>query len=176
MKPKLLMAIIFLAAMAFIPLLCVKPRNSEGAAKHKDTDLCAAVCSVCRDDYCDEAVAAACCIIRTNSRCGKQEKADYDSDTELYKRVKRIFDSSKELLYQNNALLSVPYAPCSNGSTFPSGKQASVASPWDCLSPRYSAQNQCTGVSLDGVDYLCKNGLTQKEAVKWYLPNAEIRG
>ena len=71
-------------------------------------------------------------------------------------------------------MLSVPFAPCSNGNTQASGTLGSVASPWDCFSPRYDPQNQCSGVSLDGVDYLCKNGLDKEEAIRWYLPEVKI--
>ncbi len=178
MKPKLLMVICFFAAMAMIPLLCVnagKPKRNGGSDKLSETDLCSVVCNYCRNDYCDSAIDAVSCIIRTNSKCGKRYNGKDNSDKELYHRVKKIFNSNSELLYQRSSVSSIPFAPCSNGSTIAEGKQSSVASPWDCFSSRYDPKNRCTGISLDGVDYLCKNGFSKKEAIKWYIPEAEIK-
>ena len=50
----------------------------------------------------------------------------------------------------------------------------SVASPWDCYQTDFDANAECVGVSLSGIDYLCKNGYSAEEALLWYLPDFEI--
>lgn len=173
-----MMLVCFFAAMAMIPLFGFHLGGSQKIANPKgkspDSDLiCRVVCLNCKDSYSDETIKAIIRIIKTNIAAGTEYKADYNSDTELSKRINKILNSELELYYIKNKLCTIPFSICSNGNTV-SDKQypylSPVASPWDCFSSDYSADNSCVGVSLDGVDYLCKNGMSAEHALRWYLP------
>ncbi|RGS77172.1 hypothetical protein DWX71_07185, partial [Ruminococcus bromii] len=78
---------------------------------------------------------------------------------------------------KNSEALFVPYSETSNGTTYKNENYKyihSVASPWDCYQTDFDANAECVGVSLSGIDYLCKNGCSAEEALLWYLPDFEI--
>ena len=97
---------------------------------------------------------------------------------EYYSRVEKIVNSiDKKTLTANNENFFIPYSQSSCGYTLASEDCeyiTSVASPWDCFSQSYDESSQCIGVSVDGIDYLCKNGANAEQALKWYLPEFEI--
>ena len=84
-------------------------------------------------------------------------------------KTKRSAKTAKRCLF--------PYSETSNGTTYKNENYKyihSVASPWDCYQTDFDANAECVGVSLSGIDYLCKNGCSAEEALLWYLPDFEI--
>lgn len=109
---------------------------------------------------------------RAKEKYGNSYEEISDKITEAINSVKEIY------IYYNGEVAYIPYADCSSGYTQTDEKYPyliSVASPWDCLSEDYSQDNVCTGVSLNGIEYLTNNGCDYTAALKRYLPGLEIK-
>lgn len=110
----------------------------------------------------------------------KKAKARYDNSyEEINDKITSTVNSVKEIyIYQKGKIVYIPFSKCSSGYTQADEKYpylTSVASPWDCLSEAFSKNNSCTGVSLEGIKYLTNNGCDYATALKWYLPELEIK-
>ena len=100
----------------------------------------------------------------------------FDSSEELKERVRAVYFSDKELLWQNETKY-IPVSPLSNGQTQTDDNYpylTSVASPWDCLSEEYDENLRCVGVSMNGVNYLCTKGYSAEDALLYYLPDFSV--
>lgn len=156
----------------------------------KNKILCGLLAGEYKENYCKEALKAVAILINTDYAV-KPESFDvndkdiciFEEDTdnslrENYSKIEDVFDSVSELkISVNDEFKYIPYSDTSNGNTVKSESYeylTCVASPWDCYSEGYSEETQCVGVSLNGIDYLCKNGASAEEALKWYLPNCKI--
>ena len=85
--------------------------------------------------------------------------------------------SEKEILTIGGKPAAVPCCPSTNGyteatQTYPYLR--AVASPWDAFCAYRDSGQACVGVSLNGLDWLCRHGLSAEEALLWYLPGMEI--
>lgn len=181
MRDKFLPILLFFLLMAAIPLgfLIQQNRTSPQPAASPDEagDAPAAqAAGLCKNSFCDEAIRAVAILQRTNGAAGEtaaQETNDI-SDKELYIRVKRIFDSTKEILTYEGKAVRIPVTMATDGSFRPAGGEAylcAVASPWDC----FSGETSGDGVSTTGLDHLCRQGLTAEEALRWYLPKLTVK-
>ncbi len=132
------------------------------------------------EDFCDEALKAVMIIVENNIECNssaynKEDKSKFSED--FYQRAEKLYTKA-ELKYMNKRVF-VPTSWLSSGFTkedkdYPYIK--SVASPWDCFQKDFVyGKEYAEGVSLKGIDYLCKEGFSAKEALKWYLPEFEIK-
>lgn len=203
MKRKIIAAVLFLVIMALLPPITVKCSSSRsdfgqtsennGSDKNgnnfdSDDLLCKITAEIYQENYCDEALRAIVILLRTdisadkskfvvNEKSSDSKENANNSDKELYSKINRVINSSKELITLNGKTKFIPYCDSSNGATSKSKDYTylcSVASPWDCFSEQYDSQAECAGVSLNGLNYLCQNGYSAEEALKWYLPNFEI--
>ncbi len=164
---------------------------TDSSADNKTEILSGLVAAYYDEEYSEETLKAIAVILNTNYKTDRnsfnlndskvfisKEKAD-KSLKDGYDKIEKAVISSKELYLQNNnKLLFIPCCTCSNGSTVDSKKYdyiKSIASPWDCYSKNYNENNICEGVSIDGIDYLCKNGASVQEALKWYLPDFDVK-
>ena len=146
--------------------------------------------ALCNENFSNEAIKAVAILINTDYKVNPdffdlENKEVYlmkdeldNSLKEYYSRVEKIVNSiDKKTLTANNENFFIPYSQSSCGYTLASEDCeyiTSVASPWDCFSQSYDESSQCIGVSIDGIDYLCKNGANAEQALKWYLPEFEI--
>ncbi len=197
MKQKLILISIFFIIMALLPFTIVKCSFYDNYEKNvisstnisieneKEKILCGLVSALYVDSYCTETVRAITIILNTNydvSTFDLNDKSVYlpedklsGSIQEFYGEIKKIVNSNKEFyLSKNKEKLYIPYSNTSNGSTAQNKYLCSVASPWDCFNPDFDENIICYGVSLSGIDYLCKNGMNAEEALLWYLPDFEI--
>lgn len=166
-----------------------KPDNNSQL--NKDKVLCGLVAALYKSDYSVETIKAIAILLKNDfslepdsydlsdsSVCLYMENAD-NSTKEIYPQIEKIISSLEELsIYYNGKNVYVPYSETSNGNTVYNEKYSyisAVASPWDCFSKEFDKQARCVGVSINGLDYLCKNGMSAKEALSWYLPNCEIK-
>ena len=157
----------------------------------KNKILCGLVAAQYEDNYCNETLKAIAILINTDYSlnpdsfdtsnkevCIFEEDAE-NSLKENYSKIESAVNSVAELKINiNDEIKHIPYCDTSNGNTFENKKYdylCSVASPWDCYSESYNKSTECVGVSLNGVDYLCQNGASAEEALKWYLPESEIK-
>ncbi len=107
-------------------------------------------------------------------------KNNNNSFNEINNRISSAMNEVKNIyIYINNKIAYIPYSKCSVGytetnETFPMLIQ--IASPWDKLSKNFSADNECVGVSIDGINFLTENNNDYLTALKWYLPKYKISG
>lgn len=182
MKKKIAAFVLLLLVMALIPAVIVcreKPQlkaENGASADNNKPEIVALAASMCSDDFCDEAVRAM--VILANTDYQSVEPVNNNSDKEIINLASLYYDSNKELYIQKNGKkYTIPYSVLSNGSTaadvdypylYPS------ASPWDCLDSGFDENSSCVGVSLRGVDYLCKHGFSAEQALLHYLSGFEI--
>ena len=147
--------------------------------------------ALCNENFCDEAIKAIAILINTDYEVNPdyfdlEDKGVYSSKDNLdnslkeyYSKIHRIVNSmDKKTLTVNNEKIFVPYSQSSCGYTLDSTDCeyiTSVASPWDCFTESYDENSQCIGVSINGINYLCKNGVSAEQALKWYLPEFQIK-
>ena len=171
------------AAMAAIPVICINYNGSVSAKSDKEksvnadkNNVCNAAYAFCDNKYSDETIGLIIKIVYTNITGGYTYSKTEISDKELYKRIETLFNSNLELLHtKNSSQIFIPISKGSGGMTVKSKEKrylSPVASPWDCFKANYKSNINCEGVSADGIDYLCSNGFTANEALKWYLPEA----
>lgn len=180
MKIKVMFAVLFFLLMAAMPIgfMAKAPKSGDALQESSDEKEIAQTAALCEESFCDEAIRAVAIIQKTNASIEKNgdNSADgnnYNSDSELYKRASKIYNSNKEILLYKNKAVAIPFSSCSNGFTQPDKRYPyleAVASPWDCFSEKYSEAQLCSGVSVSGIDYLCKKGMSAEDALKWYLP------
>lgn len=192
LKNRFFALLLFLFVMAALPLSVVRcDRGAPSAAARDSADSaesppstekpddsreqavsCAA--SLCREDFCAEALRAAVILANTNRDAWKDMQ--FDSSEELKERVRAVYFFEKELLWQNETKY-IPVSPLSNGQTQTDDNYpylTSVASPWDCLSEEYDENLRCVGVSMNGVNYLCTKGYSAEDALLYYLPDFSV--
>lgn len=168
-----------LLAMAALPVMVAGfskgfPSPSTDATADSPQAVLQVAAGLCPEDCCDEMLRAALIIAQTNLRAGYSQKDVFNSDKELFKRLKSVYNSEKKLyLSENGKLRPIPFAPISNGMTVSNAEfsyLSPVASPWDCLNTQADGKAACAGVSLCGVNYLCEQGYSAEQALRYYLP------
>ncbi len=197
MKQKIIIFSIFFLIMALLPFTVVKCSFYDNSEKttfsstnihidnEKEKILCGLVSALYIDSYCTETVRAITIILNTNYDISTFDLSDETiylpeeklsgSKKEFYGEIKKIVNSNMEFyLTKSNEKLYIPYSNSSNGSTIQNDYLCSVASPWDCFNKGFDKDTACYGVSLSGIDYLCKNGMNAEQALLWYLPDFEI--
>ncbi len=204
MKEKIIAAVVLLILMAMLPFTAVRCNDANTTVKTNSATadisakpsnknekiLCGLVAANIKDNYCSETLRAIAIIMNTNYTINPKsfdledvnvctyEKYANSSIKEIYPQIFQSVSSCKELyLKLNNEKQYIPFSESSSGCTVIDENYdylTSVASTWDCFLENYDADAQCCGVSISGVDYLCKNGYSAEEALLWYLPNFEV--
>lgn len=168
-----------------------KDKSNKISKPDKDKVLCGLVAALYKNDYSAETIMAIAILLKNDysvkpesfdlsdsNVCLYSENAD-NSTKEIYPQIEKIISSLKELsIYCDDKKIYVPYSEISNGNTIYDEQYSyvsSVASPWDCFSKEYNEKAKCVGVSINGLDYLCKNGMSAEEALSWYLPYCELK-
>jgi hypothetical protein len=147
--------------------------------------------ALCNENFSSDAIKAIAILINTDYIINPEyfdldDKTVYvskdeldNSEKEYYLKVENIVKSiDKKTLTVKNKKVFIPYSQLSCGYTLDSGDCeyiTSVASPWDCFSQSYNENTECVGVSINGINYLCQNGASAEQALKWYLPEFEIK-
>lgn len=203
MKEKIIALILMFILMALLPFAAAKCSDNNTSTSTMSTadtpkkpaenedygkTLCALLAAKYDKSYSTEALKALAIILNTNYKVNPNSFSDEDylieentsgSMKEIYSQIKKAADYAKEkTLCINRKALYIPFSPVSNGATVQSDDYSylqSVASPWDCYCSDFSEDAKCVGVSINGVNYLCKNGATAEDALLWYLPEFEIK-
>lgn len=202
MKEKIIALILMFILMALLPFAAAKCSDTNASTntmstadtpkKPSDTEnygktLCALLAAKYDESYSTETLKALAIILNTNYKVNPNSFIDDDfltqeeasgSMKEIYPHIKEAADYAKEkTLCINHKAFYIPFSSISNGSTAQSNDYTylqSVASVWDCYSSDFSEDAKCVGVSINGVNYLCKNGASAENALLWYLPGFEI--
>lgn len=201
MKQRFIFIGVFLVVMAMLPFTVVKcsfsdlKTNSALASSDtvplndKNKIICGLVAALYDDSYCTETIRAITILLSTdydvdsdsfdleNKEVYVSENYLNGSEKDFYTEIEKIVNSNLEFsILKNGEKLYIPYSKTSNGLTVKGEYEylCSVASPWDCFEGNFDENTECAGVSLSGIDYLCKNGMNAIQALKWYLPDFEI--
>lgn len=166
-------------------------KEDSDSFSDEDKVLCGLVAALYKSEYSSETIKALS-ILLNNDYTLNPEKFDLSDSNiclyienadnnikEIYPQIEDIVSSSKKsLIYYNDKNVFVPYSETSNGNTVSAENYyyiSPVASPWDCFSKNFDKNAECVGISIYGIDYLCKNGMSAEEALIWYLPECEIK-
>ena len=167
----------------------LKTKDSEDSfSKEK---LCGLTAALYQENYNIETIKSIALILNTNFKA-QPERYDFDdkdiciyedeaenSLRENYSLIKSAVDEVYEkTLCQNDKAFYIPYSDFSNGTTKTNSDYPylqNIASPWDCYCDKYDEDAECVGVSLYGLNYLCNQGYDYESALKWYLPDFEIK-
>lgn len=155
--------------------------TKDDDAKNRVQTICIIMENEFGNKYSQETLNALAILINTNiyANPDKYNLDNYDSDLEITSEIAQAAELSlnKKLYYNDNGPVFVPYSVCSNGATMQGEYTylSCVASPQDCLSDNYNENNKCCGISIDGIEYLCNNGVNSEEALLYYLPNFNIK-
>lgn len=200
MKGKIGAVVVLLILTAILPIAVSKCSSkntvsqtvstSDTPEKPKNSDeiLCALTAGLYKDSYSAETLKAIAILMNTDYKAKPDsfETSDflYEENAsgnmkDVYSEIKKSAESAKnKTLRKKSEVLFVPYSETSNGITYKNENYKylhSVASPWDCYATNYDENAECVGVSLSGIDYLCKNGYSAEDALLWYLPDFEIQ-
>ena len=168
-----------------------KTNNDTKESDKYNAILVGLTAAVCKENFCDEAIKAIAILLNTDYEVNP-DKFDLDnkevyfskdeldnSKKEYYSKIESIVNSmDKKTLSVKEEKVFIPYSQISCGYTLDSEYCVyimSVASPWDCFSQYYDEKAECIGVSVNGINYLCQNGASAEQALKWYLPHFEIK-
>ena len=193
---KITIICIFLAfSSAIIPLCLFYPETSETQNvnsqiedtnivfmnKTQETQIIYEALKFSDEDFCDETLKALLVLVRNNLEVSGYENntEDFENKAELQERLKNLLKSTEtELLYKGKKVY-IPLAELSSGYISTSDEYPYIkttASPWDCLSPKFIYnKDYAPGISIYGIDYLCKEGLSSEEALTYYLEDFEIK-
>ncbi|MGN1433913.1 MAG: hypothetical protein ACI4XI_09455 [Ruminococcus sp.] len=168
-----------------------KTNNDTNVSDNSNEILVGLTAAICNEDFSDEAIKAIAILINTDYEvnpdyfdldnkevCLSEDGLD-NSKKKYYSKIENIVNSmDKKTLTLRNEKVFIPYFKISCGYTLDSEDCeyiTSVTSPWDCFSQEYDEDAECIGVSVNGINYLCKNGASAEQALKWYLPEFEIK-
>lgn len=198
MRKVLIFALIILILLTLVPAITSLIKTNESkterdfpvestvspqVAKKVNKRLIISIAGELADkDFCDEAIKAIIAIVKNNvevdSSAYNTSNQSEESD-DFYKRVENLYKKTEPILIYKGEKVFVPTSSLSSGFTKTSENypyMQSVASPWDCFHQNFVyGKDYADGVSLRGIDYLCKEGYTAKEALKWYLPEFDIK-
>lgn len=133
------------------------------------------------ESYCDETLKALIVLVRNNLDVCPSENSteEYEKNAEFSQRLKKLLKDTYTKLSYNGKKVYIPFTELSSGSISTSDEYPYInptASPWDCLSPKFVYGKEYTqGISLFGIDYLCKEGSSYEEALAYYLEGFEIK-
>lgn len=200
MRGKICTVLVLLILTAVLPMAAsrcsAKNRASQAVStadtpenpKFSDEILCALTAGLYKNSYSAETVKATAILMNTDYRAKPDsfEANDflYEENAsgnmkDVYSEIRKAAESVKnKTLRKKSEVLFIPFSETSNGTTYKNVNYKylhSVASPWDCYAENYDENAECVGVSLSGIDYLCKNGCSAEEALLWYLPDFEIQ-
>lgn len=187
MKEKLIAVVLLLILTAILPIAVskcsersfAKPTVSTSDTPEKPKDsgeiLCALTAGLYKDSYSAETLKAIAILMNTNYKANPDsfkandflyEENASGSIKDVYGEIKKPLRVQKQNAPQNSEALFVPYSETSNGTTYKNENYRyihSVASPWDCYQTDFDANAECVGVSLSGIDYLCKTATVPKK-------------
>jgi len=132
------------------------------------------------EDFCDEGLKAIIAIAKNNVSIGNYSNiCTEDKDNDFYNRLEKLCEDADIDLSHKNERVYVPTSSLSSGFTKVSEEYpyiTSVASPWDCGAEDFVYQKDYpAGVSIYGLNYLCLEGYSAEEALRWYLPYFQIK-
>ena len=186
---KKIVSIILIAALFIsVPLFCVgiqsdnhtEKTRSDAESKSRTEMITGMAAAKYRKGYCAETLKALVIILNTNYKLddsvNTDDKSEFLSEKQFTKKFggskyysvieKYAQETSSIFLTYKGRKVKIPLAEFSSGFTEPSGEYPFIkhaASPWDA-----TESGSSTAVSLNGINELCKKGLSWRQALKHY--------
>lgn len=140
----------------------------EHITEEADTETKKAMLAICKNNY---------LYLKAQGVSEFETEISKYSDS-FFEELKTLYSENEYILLYDNKQVAIPMVPQNGGFTATSDEYPyieSVASPWDTFSNNYirGAIYPC-GVSIYGIEYLCRQGLNWQEALMWYLPSFTI--
>ncbi len=193
MRKVLIYCVIVFLVLSIIPLcslLYSQPRSPVSANTNKNTkvtdekdkDIIIKTAAIlCNENFCDEGLKCALVIAKNNMSISDTTPATEQEKLPdgFYERLLKLYEETTATLEYKGKAVFIPTASLSIGFTqehpdYPYIK--SVASPWDCTHKDFVyGKEYARGISMAGINYLCENGMSYTEALKWYLPEFTIK-
>lgn len=199
MRKAIITAVVLLSVISVFPIIISaidkaqiqskesseKSQEESSKSTEDEEEIILYALKLCDENFCDEGLKCVLSIARNNlSLEGQSKESSTESNPQdniektLYKRLKALLGQSDARLSYKSEAVYIPVSSLSSGKTGTGEKypyMKSVASPWDCLAQDFVyGKNYNPGVSLYGLNYLCQNGASFKEALKWYLPEFSV--
>lgn len=199
MKEKIIGFVLVLTLMAGIPLFTSQNKVLNeittkylSGKSYSDKEIAySMVCAKFKKEYNFETLKATAVILYSNYKY--LGKIDYNDKKEFltkkqfckkysnqgekyYLKIKKAVDEVYEkCITYKGKVAYIPCFHCGVGYTKSSKKYPYInnaASPWDLLEKNRT--NKKVGISLNGINNLCKNGNSYKQALSRYLNNVKI--
>lgn len=184
MRKVTIICIVILLILLLSPILTsVITNQNETTINIVEKEILERTIELCDENFCDEAIKAVLAInennytLKNNNFNFNIKRSNYSD--EYFSRVKTLYNELEICIEFNREKVFIPTATLSNGNTKEDKKyeyMKTVASPWDTFSENfvYKKDYPC-GVSIEGINYLCSEGMNHKDALKWYLPLFDIK-
>ena len=161
------------------------PANSQSVLTDKDTEIIVttameyigensdkqtklAILSLCANNY----------IYNLNEKNQAEATETSRYSDKLLQELTDIYNSGIYELRYSGEIVYIPLVTLCPGYTVTSEAYPyiqAVASPWDALSDEFTLNKDYNcGISLYGIEYLCKNTSDAGSALRWYLPDFEF--
>ena len=136
------------------------------------------------ESYCEEGLKALLSLAENNLKYKINNNIDSSTikdelSDEFYNKLAKIYKSVDVSINYQNECVYIPVSTLSKGYTKTNEKYPyikSVASPWDCENDDFiHGKDYPSGISVNGINYLCRTGMNYKDALSWYLPDFEIK-
>ena len=188
MKKKVIGLLFILSLMLVIPMLfAINKDFSHIELKHytEQETVVEMVCADYREEYTEETLKALTLIRYSNYKHGNnKENIKLISEKDFLKKyskshlekIKNAVNSTyKKVITYKDKIAKIPYFYCGNGHINSNKKYPYIkdcACPWDAVNDERT--DKTTGVSLNTINYLTKQGSNCKEALGRFLDNVEI--
>lgn len=140
---------------------------------------------MCNEDFCDEGLKAVLAIAENNVFCMKSDgnnnsiTSSTDYSEEFYERLEKLYNELDVNIKYNDKSVFIPTSSLSSGYINTSEEYPyikAVASPWDTYQKEFVfGKEYPSGISVAGINYLCNEGESYKDALRWYLPDFDIK-
>lgn len=188
---KHIIALILTAGFLFmIPLFTVKNISCDNIVSSFNSDkennsgyLANLLAYEFREDYNEECLKAVAIILNSNYKAGVKCKSlskmdfikKYKGGESYYSIIEKTVKETENICIKYKGKpAAVPYAYITSGNCESEQPYLrDTQSPWDLINNSYTFDAP-EGVSLNGINELCRNGLSCDEALYHYLKNIEI--
>ena len=194
MLKRLVSLLLIVSIFIAVPLISVElfrnkaPSPSKKSAPKSRTEiLTAQLAAEFSEDYCDEALEAIAIVLNSNYDAKNPAVSDrreaqisrqaflkkYTNGELYYSKLENIVakTNGKTLKYCGETVY-IPLTELSAGYTVPSKDYPylkAAPSPWDVLEKSVGKNTAQTAVSLNGINELCKSGLSAAQALRHYI-------
>lgn len=158
--------------------------NAEPTIKEIEIIVCKVMEHITEDAHAETKKALLAVCKNNYLYLKKQGFTDFEAEISKYsdsffEELCSLYKESEYKILLDGKSVPIPLTEQNGGFTATNDEYPyilRVASPWDTFSENYvRGAEYAGGISIYGISYLCENGMKWNEALKWYMPNFEIK-